>query len=437
MSQASNNPPALKRVVGLFGAVGLGLGSILGTGVFVSLAIVTDIAGPDVLWAVGLAAILATCNGLSSAQLAAAHPVSGGTYEYGDKYVHPLAGYGAGWLFLVAKSASAATGALGLAGYLTEGLGLAAGTRAPTTIAMGLVAVTTLLAVSGLKRSTRVNTIIVSITVGALGLFVVTGLLAMNQGQLPPESSSAAEPAQPWNLATLFQATALAFVAYTGYGRVATLGEEITEPRRNIPRAIIITLLVSMVLYMAVAAVALHAVGPGLFASAGKTGGAPLEQVTRYLGYPDIAKLIALGASTAMAGVLLNLILGLSRVLLAMARRHEMPPALATLNPADGNPRRAVIAVGILITLMVSLGDITKTWSLSAFCVLIYYGTTNLAALRMPDSERLYPKLISWVGLIGCLTMAVFVDRQSLLLGSLALLVAITIRRLQPAAPTS
>ncbi len=432
MSTPTSSQPSLERVVGLFGAVGLGLGSILGTGVFVSLAIVTDIAGPYVLWAVGLAAMLATCNGLSSAQLAAAHPVSGGTYEYGHKYVHPLAGYAAGWLFLVAKSASAATAALGLAGYLTEGLGLGAGTRAPTTIALGLVAIITLLAAGGVRRSTRINTIIVSITLSALALFVATGLYAINAGMLPPAVSMTATPAEPFGIATLMQATALAFVAYTGYGRVATLGEEVTEPRTTIPRAIIITLLVSMVTYLAVAAVATSVVGPGLFASAGKTGGAPLEQVARYIGFPQIAKVIAIGATAAMAGVLLNLVLGLSRVLLAMARRGEMPRALATLSPEGESPRRAVIAVGALIALMVSLGDITKTWSLSAFCVLIYYGTTNLAALKMPESDRLYPRWISWVGLLGCIIIAFFVERQTVYLGGLALILGITVRRLQP-----
>ena len=132
------------------------------------------------------------------------------------------------------------------------------------------------------------------------------------------------------------------------------------------------------------------------FSTAGQLGKAPLEQVARYLEQPGIASFIALGATIAMAGVLLNLVLGLSRVLLAMARRKEMPQSLSVLTPGGESPKRAVWVVGAGIAGLVSIGDITTTWSLSAFCVLIYYGTTNLAALKMPEEQRLYPKWISW-----------------------------------------
>ena len=113
----------LARVVGTPGAILLGLGSIVGTGAFVSIGIAAGVAGPSVVVATALAALLAACNGLSSAQLAADHPVSGGSYEYGYKHVSPRVGFMAGWMFLSAKSASAATAALGLAGYALDVVG--------------------------------------------------------------------------------------------------------------------------------------------------------------------------------------------------------------------------------------------------------------------------------------------------------------------------
>ena len=132
-------PAALARVVGLWGAVWMGLGSILGTGVFVSLGIATGVVGSGVVLAVALAALVATANGLSSAQLAAAHPVSGGTYEYGHRLVNPVAGFTAGWMFLAAKSASAATAALGCAGYLLHTLGLPDTVGVRVVVGLGIV----------------------------------------------------------------------------------------------------------------------------------------------------------------------------------------------------------------------------------------------------------------------------------------------------------
>lgn len=429
MAENSNQASSLKRVIGVFGAVGLGLGSILGTGVFVSLALVTDVAGIWAPLAVALAGLLAACNGLSSAQLAAAHPISGGTYEYGHHYVHPVAGYTAGWMFLVAKSASAATAALGLATYLRATLEIYHPLATPSNIALVAVALVTALAAGGMRRSSTVNTVIVAITFTALCLFVLSGTQALSAPEMTSHFVKQAFTNSPLEPSTLMHATALAFVAYAGYGRIATMGEEITEPRKNIPRAIIATLLVSMVTYISVVTVSVALVGPVLFSSAGTRGHPPLEQVARYMSQPELGQFIAIGAVTAMTGVLLNLLLGLSRVLLAMARRKEMPQALSVLTPSGESPKRAVWAIGVFIALLVSTGDITVTWSLSAFCVLIYYGTTNLAALKMPAQDQLYPRWISMVGLVGCLSLALFIDGQTIAMGCAAIALALILRK--------
>ncbi|OCR00594.1 amino acid permease [Oscillatoriales cyanobacterium USR001] len=405
--------PLLKREIGVFGATLMGLGSIVGTGVFVSIGIAAGIAGPGVILAVAIAALVATCNGLNSAQLAASHPVSGGTYEYGYKYLTPWLGFTAGWLFLLAKTASAATAALGFAGYFLNAMGLSDRTLLIPT-ALAAVVILTLIVFTGIRRSNVANTAIVSLTLISLTVFILTGLPKV----IPSLTATAT---QNYNLPAILQATALMFVAYTGYGRIATMGEEVREPRRTIPQAMIVTLILTMILYLAVAIVAVGAGANLLSNAAGKT--APLEVAARSFGIPGVAQLVAFGAVTAMLGVLLNLILGLSRVLLAMGRRRDFPRILARLNSSQTTPDVAVGVVGVAIALLVLIGDVKTTWSFSAFNVLIYYAITNLATLRLSPSERLYPQWLAGMGLASCLFLAFWVDRQIWAIG-LGLIVA-------------
>ena len=405
---------SLRRVVGIPGAVLMGLGSILGTGIFVSIGIAAGIAGPSVLLAVALASLVATLNGLSSAQLAANHPVSGGTYEYGYRYLDPALGFTAGWMFLCAKSASAATAALGFAGYLLLALGYDQ-TWLRVAAGLAIVAVLTAIVAGGMSRSNRTNAVIVSVTLAGLAAFIIAGL--------PAALESGSEPFRPFfpagdgGLAALLHATALMFVAYTGYGRIATLGEEIREPARNIPRAIIATLVVTLLLYVSVVAVAIGVAGSDTLGDATASAAAPLEVIARGMGMPWMGWLVGIAAVTAMAGVLLNLLLGLSRVLLAMGRRGDMPRAVARVDERTGSPRVAVIAIGCLIGGLVLLGDVRTTWSFSAFTVLVYYSLTNLAALRLSAGERLFPRWIPMCGLFACLGLAFWVEPVYWLMG--------------------
>jgi len=403
----------LARVVGLPGAVLLGLGSIVGTGAFVSIGIAAGVAGPSVVLAIALAACLATCNGLSSAQLAADHPVSGGTYEYGYRYLTPTLGFMAGWTFLCAKSASAATAALGLAGYALDSFGVTA-PEARVGLAVFSVGCITALVIGGMTRSNRVNGAIVTVTLCALAAFVVVGApMAVERS----ESTLAGMFSGSADIRSLLEASALMFVAYTGYGRIATLGEEVREPRRTIPRAIIVTLAISAVLYISVSLVAVGAVGAGVLAHLTATTAAPLEEVARTFSGPVLPGLLAVAAITAMLGVLLNLVLGLSRVLLAMARRADAPASLARIEASSSSPRAAVLAVGSGIALIALIGDIGLTWSFSAFTVLVYYAITNLASLRLSAEARLYPRWIPAAGLVGCLGLAFWVEPRVWLVG--------------------
>ena len=405
----------LRRELGVGGAVMLGLGSIVGTGVFVSIALGAGVTGPAVVLAIVLAAALATCNGLSSAQLAAAHPVAGGTYEYGHQYLSPALGFTAGWMFLAAKSASAATAALGCVGYTAHLFAQNQNALTPL-FAVGIVVAITALVLTGIRRSSAVNITIVTITLIALGAFILIGLPgALRSGDhFTPFFNPAVAGSHGHTVPALLHATALMFVAYTGYGRIATLGEEVHHPKRTIPIAIIVTLGVSAALYVGVSFVGVGTLGAAGFAEAGARDAAPLEIAAQRIAGESSAWrwlvwLISLGAITAMLGVLLNLVLGLSRVALAMGRRGDMPRGIAHVT-AHGNPAPAIVLVAAIIAALVSLGSVKATWSFSAFTVLVYYGITNAAALRLPVEARLYPRVFAWLGLIGCLFLAFWVE---------------------------
>ncbi len=406
----------LTRQVGVVGAVLLGLGSMVGTGIFVSTGIAAGVVGPAILLAIVVAALVAACNGLSSAQLAAAYPVAGGTYEYGYRCLNPAWGFTAGWMFLCAKSASAATAALGVAAAILQLID-AADAVWMVPVAAGAVIAITALVLTGVRRSNQVNAAIVLITLAALGSFVVSlcsqAVAAAGENLTPFFFGDS--PGQ--QLARFAEACALMFVAYTGYGRVATLGEEIREPQKNIPRAVIVTLATTMLLYLAVTFTAVAAIGAAEFAQAGGKPAAPLQVAAARSSQPWVPQVIAVGAITAMLGVLLNLVLGLSRIVLAMGRRGDLPELFASVSERGTSPTPAVVFVGILIAGLTLLGDIKMAWSFSAFTVLLYYAITNLAAIRMPKDLRRYPALIPWLGLLGCLSLAFWVEARIWLAG--------------------
>ncbi len=319
-------------------------------------------------------------------------------------------------MFLLAKSASAATAALGFAGYLLNAFGVNNQTWLVLT-ALSAVVVLTIVVLSGIRRSNFTNIIIVSITLFSLAVFILAGIpkVVLSGGENLTPFFATERPIQ-----SLLQAAALMFVAYTGYGRIATLGEEVKEPRRTIPRAIAVTMIVTCILYISSALITV-VVGQEVIqklSQADVSLAAPLEVIARSgLGVPVIPKLIAVGAITAMLGVLLNLILGLSRVLLAMGRRRDVPKVIARLNSGQTTPYIAVVVVGVAIAFLVLIGDVKTTWSFSAFNVLIYYAITNFAALQISPEERLYPQWLGWVGLASCLFLAFWVEQQIWLVG--------------------
>lgn len=392
----------LVRHTSLPGAVLLGLGAIVGTGAYVSIALATELSGSWVLFAIIVAAIVAACNGLSSAQLAAVHPVSGGTYEYGYHFLNHWAGFIAGWLFVAAKSASAATAALAFGLYLLPAIGLPPQWQIPLAL---LVLVGLMLLVNGgMRRSNAANAVIVLISIGALLIFSFHALFAADTTQQTNALDFSTSIGDGVGWREFLGAAALLFVAYTGYGRIATMGEEVSNPKRTIPIAIVMTLVVTTALYVLIGYALLHT---DLFTQGAGEGQLALIALTeqRWL-----RGLVLVGAAIALLGVILNLILGVSRVILAMGRRDDLPSSMARLNPARTSAPNSVYAATGVMAVLALLGDVQLAWSFSAFTVLAYYGITNLAALRVDSSQRFIPKFVSVLGLISCIGLVFFID---------------------------
>ena len=410
----------LHRSIKTPGAILMGLGSILGTGLFVSLAIATQIAGNGIIIAIVIAGILAALNGLSSAQLAANFPVSGGTYEYGYRVLGSYWGFSAGWMFLLAKTASAATAALGCAGYIFYLFGISSLPWLYVGSGLVILLVITTLVSGGIHRSNVANMAIVSLTFFGLLALVAGG--SFREG-IPVQAL--ADSFSGFSGKSVLYASALMFVAFTGYGRIATLGEEVVEPARTIPRAIILSLVIIIVIYIAVALTAIQVLGPQAFGKTVDGEAAPLMVVARALEIPGLGTLIAIAAITAMLGVLLNLILGISRVMFGMARRSDLPAFLGSVHPKTKSPAATVWATGGLIGILILTGDVALTWSFSAFTVLIYYAITNLAALLLPADKKRYPAWVPAGGLAGCLFLAFWIDPAIWISGLILLLTGI------------
>jgi basic amino acid/polyamine antiporter, APA family len=406
-------PPAqLRRDLGLLDAVGVGFGAIIGAGIFVVTGVAAGIAGPALLAGLVFAGIAATCNALSSAQLAAEFPQSGGTYEYGYRVLNPWAGYVAGWMFLASKISAAGAVALGLAAYVDP---LFPGLR-PRVIAVLAILCFTALNYFGVKRSSRANLVIVAVSLGSLLLFVGAGVAAFDTANL--------QPFAPAGWRGGMEAAAILFFAYTGYARIATLAEEVSDPKRTIPRATIITIAGALLLYFAVALIAVGAVGAdGLAATA-----APLRVAAEAFPLPWVATAVSVGGVTAMLGVILSQLLGLSRMTFAMARRRDLPALLDQVHPRHGVPSRAVLIIGAVAAFVAATGTLRGVAAAASFTILVYYGIANVAALRMRPDAKLFHDVVPIIGVGTCAVLAFSLSSGVIIAGFGVLIVGILIR---------
>jgi basic amino acid/polyamine antiporter, APA family len=386
----------LTRRLGTTDAVVIGLGSMIGAGVFVAFAPAARAAGSGLLAGLALAALIAYCNATSSARLAALYPASGGTYVYGRERLGEFWGYLAGWGFVVGKTASCAAMALTVVTYAAPNLGQ------PWRSAFAVLVVAALTAINyrGVQKSAWATRLIVAITVAVLASAVAAMVFA---GHGPTASIPATTSA-----GGILEAAGLLFFAFAGYARIATLGEEVRDPERTIPRAIPIALGIVLVVYAALAVVLLWRLGPtGLGASAD-----PIARGVAETSWSWLTPVVRIGAAVAALGSLLALVLGVSRTTFAMARDGHLPRALAVVHPRFGVPHRAELAVGIVVAALVSAVDLRSAIGFSSFAVLAYYAVANASALTLG-----YRRLIPALGLLGCLVLGFSLPAASVLSG--------------------
>jgi APA family basic amino acid/polyamine antiporter len=402
----------LQRSLTLNDAVGVGLGAIIGAGIFVVTGVAAGISGPAFLVGLFIAGCIATCNALSSAQLAAQFPFAGGTYDYGNRLLHPLFGFSAGWMFLISKLSAGSVVAIGFGSYFYQLTGIGS----PTTLALGAIALLTLANLLGIKKAGVLNLLIVGFTILSLLYLVVSGL--------PEIQSRNFTPFAPFGISGIAEATALLFFAFTGYARIATLAEEVKDPKTTIPKAIIITIVSAIILYGLVSVTAIGVIG--FEAMAQSTS--PLKLVAGELQTPFIQTIIALGACTAMLGVLLSQILGISRMFFAMSRNNDFFPVFVKVDAKIKVPVIAILFTATVIALLTYFGTFTFVLASAAFTILLYYSITNIAALKQAKQDRLYPNWVPVLGLIGCLAMAFSLSVKVMLSGFILLIVGFIFR---------
>ncbi|MCV7381679.1 APC family permease [Mycobacterium alsense] len=387
---------------------------MMGAGVFAALGPAARAAGSGLLLGLALAAVVAYCNATSSARLAALYPASGGTYVYGRERLGNFWGYLAGWGFVVGKTASCAAMALTVGAYAWPAQAHA--------VAVAAVVAVTAVNYAGVQKSAWLTRVIVALVLAVLAA-VVVAVFASPGADLGRVQLSAV------TLGGVIQAAGLLFFAFAGYARIATLGEEVRDPARTIPRAIPLALAIALAVYALVAVAALAALGPRRLAGAP----APLADAVRAAGIGWLAPVVQAGATVAAVGSLLALILGVSRTTLAMAREHDLPHPLAAVHPRFQVPHRAELLIGAVVAVTAATADLRGAIGFSSFAVLIYYALANASAFTLRRDEGRPPRAIPVIGLLGCLVLAFAMPLSSVLSGAAVLGIGVAaygIRRL-------
>lgn len=388
----------LRRTLGVGDAVVIGLGSMVGAGIFAALGPAARAAGSGLLLGLGVAAVVAYCNAMSSARLAAVYPASGGTYVYGRERLGDFWGYLAGWSFVVGKTASCAAMALTVGAYVWP--------EQAHAVAVAAVVALTAVNYGGVQKSAWLTRVIVAVVLAVLASVVVVclGSGESDAGRLDIGASG--------GVGGVLQAAGLLFFAFAGYARIATLGEEVRDPARTIPRAIPLALGIALVVYTTVAVAVLSVVGSGDLGQAS----APLAEAVRAAGVPGLVPVVRVGAAVAALGSLLALILGVSRTTLAMARDRHLPGALAAVHPRFQVPHRAELAVGAVVAVLAATVDVRGAIGFSSFGVLAYYAVANASAWTL--SSAAVSRVVPVVGLVGCVMLAFALPGVSVAVGA-------------------
>ncbi|WP_334146700.1 APC family permease [Microbacterium sp.] len=398
----------LARRLTLRDAIAIGLGAMIGAGVFSVWAPAIGAAGGGVLVALGIAAVVAYCNATASAQLAAAHPVAGGTYAYARAEIGPWWGFVAGWCFVIGKIASCAAMAMTFAAY-------AAPAGWEPVVAVVAVAALAVVNCFGVTRTALLTRILVVCSLLGLALVVTVGL--------PAAGAVASAPLPDATAYGVLQGAGLLFFAFAGYARIATMGEEVVDPARTIPRAIVLSLSGAVVVYTFVGITVVLVLGADA-----ATSTAPLADVVTAAGWDALTPVVRVAAAAASLGALLALLTGIGRTTLAMARERDVPSFLARIDERWQVPRRAEIAIALIVIAIVLVADLREAIGFSSFGVLLYYLIANAAAFRQQGAARRYPRALQVVGALGCLLLVNTLPILASVVGTVVVLLGVGYR---------
>lgn len=394
---------SLARKLTTTDAVVIGLGSMIGAGVFAAFGPAAKAAGSSLLIGLALAAGIAYCNAVASAQLAAVYPTSGGTYIYGRERLGDWWGFVAGWGFVVGKTASVTAMALTVAAYAIPD-----SMWRQRVVAIIAVMALTALNYRGVTKTATLARILLVITLLALGGLVIS-ILAV--GNIDSSNLDDVFSLGDHGIYGILQAGGLLFFAFAGYARIATMGEEVRDPETTIPRAIPRALFITVLVYTVIGVTALLAAGPDLLANAV----APLVAAIDAAGVGGLAPLVRIGGTVASLGALLALIAGIGRTSLAMARNGDLPSWLNGIHPTYRVPHHAEIALAITVSVLLLLVDLRGAIGFSSFGVLVYYAIANASAFTQTGTQRRWPRALNVLGFVGCLVLIVTLPIQSIL----------------------
>jgi APA family basic amino acid/polyamine antiporter len=390
-----SEPQQLQRRLGTFDATAIGLGSMLGAGVFVVFAPAAALAGKLLVLAVVVAGVVAYCNAVASAALAAKYPTSGGTYIYGRKQLGEWPGFLAGWGFVTGKTASCAAMALTFGSYVAPAFAV--------PVAIAAVVVLTGVNLLGITRTALLTRILLCMVLATLVFVAVAAVLG-------PHPVTATAGAASGDAGGVLPAAGLMFFAFAGYARIATLGEEVRNPARAIPRAILAALAAAFTIYLVLALLLFAHLGDRLAATR-----TPLLDAVLDSRLAAGAPLVQAGAAAACLGALLALITGVGRTTLAMARERDLPGPLAKVGGSHTVPFVAELAVAAVVILLLLTTDVMTVVGFSSFGVLMYYAIANASAYTLATHPGYAPRWLNAVGFLGCVVLAFTLPAASVL----------------------
>jgi APA family basic amino acid/polyamine antiporter len=408
----------LRRTLNLLDATAVGVGAIIGAGIFVVLGVAIGYAGPAIIVSVIIAGLVASFTAFSFAELGSAMPKEGGAYTFAFELISPSVGFVVGCLWLFAQIVAGAAISLGFASYFVALFPILP-TKAVAVIA---ALVLTGLNLLGIKKSATVNNILVITKVAILALFIGFGIF-----QIHGQNFASFNPNGVFGI---LRGAGFIFFAYLGFGRIAALGEEVKNPERNLPLSILTALIVSITIYVLTGFTATGLQNYQVLAQSSS----PIAKAAESTGNFPLVAAVSFGALIATVSVLLTNLLGLSRVAYAMARNNQLPKSIANTSKSFGTPHISILAMGALLTVLVYALDLTQAAAITSFAILSVHLAVNFSAIRLrkkissPAKFRmpLYP-LIPVLGFISCVILMFSLPQESWIVAATVLAITLVI----------